>query len=57
MVMHGVSLGYEYSVISGKALAFIVNVFQLQKESLKPGPLLISAKSGKWSACVSKALY
>lgn len=26
VLMHGVSLGYEHSVISGKALAFIVNV-------------------------------
>lgn len=73
MLMHGVSLGYEYSVISGKASAFIVNVlivfsvhltlekreaifsplspsllpFQLQRESLKPCPSLILAKSGK----------
>lgn len=80
MLMHGVSPGYEYSVISGKASAFIVNVlivfsdtgkqeaifsplspslllFQPQRESLKPCPLLILAKSGKWPACVSKALY
>lgn len=26
MLMHSVSLGYEYSVISGKVLAFVVNV-------------------------------